>query len=227
MPEPVLILVAATAAFAAFVVFAVVRTPARWRRLAAEAAAEERQRLAREIHDGLAQELAFVSMQARQLACQSGDETIGHVADAAERALGESRELISALRSPGGRPLGPEIVETSERLAERHGATLEVDIDPRFRADPNTGAHLLRILREALSNSLVHGGAGVVTVQLLGGDRARLRIADDGIGFDPGAIRDGSHFGITSMRERAGEIGADLLLRSHPGTGTELEVVFP
>jgi signal transduction histidine kinase len=226
MPEPTLIFVATSAAFAAFVVFLALRTRTRLARVAHEAAAQERQRLARELHDGLTQELAFISLQARQLSQGRGDETLDHLADAAGRALGESRELISALRSPRDERWGIEIANTAQRLAKRHGVMLRLDVDPRFMADPETGRHLLRILREALSNSFVHGRPNTVTVKLEGGERARLRVSDDGAGFEPGATRGGG-FGLESMRERAREVGADLLLRSHPGAGTEVEVVFP
>jgi NarL family two-component system sensor histidine kinase LiaS len=147
------------------------------------------------------------------------------MADAAERALGESRELVSKLRSRGDDWLHTAIAKTAERLAERHGARLRLEVSPEVSVHPETGRHLLRILGEALSNSLVHGRARAVTVQLLAGEGVRLRVTDDGIGFDPKGARS-DHFGLTNMRERAREIGADLLLRSQPGTGTQVEVVL-
>jgi signal transduction histidine kinase len=190
---------------------------------AARAAADERQRLAREIHDGLAQELAFISLHARRLAGQ-GIDTADELAGAAERALAESRELIATMRSPAPEDLGGEITKTARALAERHGARLDLDVDPEFRADPETGRHLLRILAEALSNGLVHGRARSVTVQL---SPAGLRVSDDGVGFDREADRPRDRFGLISMRERAREIGGELVLRSGPGAGTQVEVVLP
>jgi signal transduction histidine kinase len=222
MPEPTIILPVLAAAIAAFLLF-MAGTRARSARLIAGAAARERRRLARELHDGLAQELAFISMQARHAAQNGSDETLDEIADAADRALNESRGLITRLRSSGDE-LAMEIAGTAEALAERHGATLSLDVASDFRADPETGRHLLRILAEALSNSFVHGRARNVAVEL---SQARLKVADDGIGFEAEANRPSEHFGLMSMRERAREIGAELVLRSHPGAGTQVEVVLP
>jgi signal transduction histidine kinase len=203
---------------------------ARWRasrsRAAARATADERRRLAREIHDGLAQELAFISLHARRLARQ-GIDAADELAGAAERALAESRDLITRLRSPAPEDLSAEITDTAQALVGRHGAALSLDVDPAFRADPETGGHLLRILGEAMSNSLVHGRARTVAVELSAGTRRVLRITDDGIGFEPEADRPRKHFGLESMRERAREIGGELVLRSRRDAGTQVEVVLP
>lgn len=200
---------------------------ARWTalrsRASARGAAAERQRLARELHDGLAQELAFISLQVRRLADQ-GVDGADELTGAAVRALAESRELVTALRSPAAEDLNGEIARTAHRLADRHGATLDLDMDPGFRPDAKTGWHLLRILAEALSNGLVHGRARNVAIEL---SASRLRVVDDGVGFETEADRPGQRFGVVGMRERAREIGADLLLRSQPGHGTEVVVVLP
>jgi signal transduction histidine kinase len=200
---------------------------ARWTalraRTAVRAAAAERERLAREIHDGLAQELAFISLQARRLADQDvdgADQLIG----AAVRALAESRQLITTLRSSTAEDLSGEIARTAHMLADRHGATLELDVDPAFRPDAKIGRHLQRILAEALSNGLVHGRARNVAIEL---SASRLRVADDGVGFETEVDRPRERFGVVGMRERAQEIGGDFLLRSHPGHGTEVIVVLP
>ena len=86
---------------------------------------------------------------------------------------------------------------------------------------------LYRVCQEALSNSLVHGKAQSVSVQLLRSKDLCLRVTDDGIGFEPAAARRDGHFGLAGMRERAGQIGADFQLRSRPGAGTVVEVVVP
>jgi signal transduction histidine kinase len=187
----------------------------------------ERHSVAREIHDGLAQELAFIAQQTRALA-GDGVEGANELAESAERALAESRRLITTLRAPTtaseSGDLSDEILETAEALTQRHGATLSLDVDPDFRTDPRTGRHLLRILAEALSNGLVHGRARNVAVEL---SAERLRVADDGVGFEAEAHRPRERFGLVGMRERAREIGAEFLLRSKPGNGTEVEVVLP
>jgi signal transduction histidine kinase len=220
------ILAGGALALVGFTALVIITTRLRMGRIAVEAASQERRRLAREIHDGLAQELAFISMQARGLASRGSDEMLDQLADAAERALGESRELISTRHSQGAASLATAVTETAGRLAERHGARLELDVDPELRVAPDTGRQLMRILREAVSNSLVHGQARVLTVELADRDGVRLRVADDGTGFDPTANRRGDQFGLTSMRERARELGGRLLLRTHPGAGTEVEVVL-
>ena len=83
----------------------------------------------------------------------------------------------------------------------------------------------IRIASEAVANAARHGRAGVIRVELSGGERPCLRICDDGIGFDPAALPDGAGvFGIASMHQRARSIGADFRLWSEPGSGTTVEV---
>jgi signal transduction histidine kinase len=88
---------------------------------------------------------------------------------------------------------------------------------------------LIRIVREAVSNAGRHGRAGRVDVELgaNGGTACRLRIVDDGTGFDPGLVEPGRGFGLVSMRERAEALGGRFRLVSSPGAGTEIEVVLP
>jgi signal transduction histidine kinase len=198
--------------------------------LSRAAARAERRRIAREIHDGLAQELAFVALQTRRMARAGCDEEVLELTDAAERAVAEARALITGLRSTGEEQVeevGPAIARTARRLARRHGAKLELDVPRGIRMKRAAGTHLVRIVGEALSNSLTHGQARSVSVQLLDRNGLRLCVADDGRGFDPASEPPPKHFGLKSMRERAAEIGAELWLRSRPGAGTEIEVVLP
>ena len=85
---------------------------------------------------------------------------------------------------------------------------------------------LLRIVREAVTNAARHGKAEVVHVEFKNGNGLRLRIRDDGVGFDPTTARPGG-FGLRVMRERARSIGGELTIDSRPDLGTEVEVVVP
>ncbi len=147
---------------------------------------------------------------------------------AAERALDESRRAIAALTHPVDEPFDVTLVQTVEEIAERLGSRARLIVDPGVRVPPETREALLRIVREAVTNASRHGGAGLVTVELSNGDGIRLRIADDGKGFDPeAAAARGEGFGLVTMRERAEAVGAELRIWSQPRAGTEIEVVLP
>jgi signal transduction histidine kinase len=198
------------------------------RRMADAAALEERRRLARELHDGLAQELAFISTQSRWLAQGvGGDDRLEQLALAAARALDESRGAIAALTRPLDEPLEVALAQAAEEVADRVGVKVRLDLKPGVQVSPATRAALLRIVREAVTNTARHGKASEATVSLTSDGRLELRISDDGVGFDTTATRDGRGFGLVSMRERAQAIGGQLEVRSRVGGGTEIEVVIP
>jgi signal transduction histidine kinase len=198
------------------------------RRMADTAALEERRRLARELHDGLAQELAFISTQSRWLAQGvGGDDKLEQLALAAARALDESRGAIAALTRPLDEPLEVALAQAAEEVADRVGVKVRLDLEPGVQVSPSTRAALLRIVREAVTNTARHGKASEATVSLTSDGRLELRISDDGVGFDTTAAREGRGFGLVSMRERAQAIGGQLEVRSSVGGGTEIEVVIP
>jgi signal transduction histidine kinase len=194
--------------------------------LTAAAASEERRRLARELHDGLAQELAFIATQSRSLSRKPGAASeLDHLVVAAERALDESRSAISALTRPLDEPLDAALAQAAEEVAGRVGVRLKLNLEYGIQAAPSTREALVRIVREAVSNTVRHGNASVVAVELVRDPAVRLRISDDGIGFNP-SENDGPGFGLTSMSERAAAIGAHLELTSSRGAGTTIEVVI-
>jgi signal transduction histidine kinase len=196
-------------------------------RLADAAALEERRRLARELHDGLAQELAFIATQSRWLSRQDGAPVqMDPLVVAAERALDESRSAISALTRPLDDPLDAALAQAAEDVAGRVGVRLRLELDEGIEVPASMREGLVRIVREAVTNTARHGQASSVTVQLSGGSGVRLSVGDNGIGFDP-AERDGRGFGLTSMRERARALGGELTISSAPGAGTTIEVVIP
>ncbi len=206
---------------------ALIDVRAEQRRAAAEAAVGERRRMARDLHDGLAQELAFISMQSRLLAERSGEQAVGHIAEAADHALHESRAAIAVLMCPAEASLDTAVAEVAQHLTSRCGVTLRLDLDARAELSVDGREHLLRILREAVWNALHHGRATSISVELACEDGIRLRISDNGVGFDPeAALQQGHGVGLVAMAERARALGGELRLHAGPGRGTEVEVVL-
>jgi signal transduction histidine kinase len=196
------------------------------RRVSLAAVLDERRRLARDLHDGLAQELTFISMETRRLAREgSGAEPLRQ---AAERALDESRAAISALSRRSDEPLANAVAQVAETLTARAGARLRLDLDHAIDLNGDARESLLRIVREAVSNGVRHGAASEVSVVLRYEGGLRLMVSDNGRGFEaehPAGRLDS--FGLTSMRERAMALGGQLEVRSAHGRGTEVEVVLP
>ena len=187
---------------------------------------EERRRVARELHDGLAQELAFIRSRAASMAAGMPlPEMAAHIAAAAERALEESRRAIETLAEPERLPLDQALRAAAEAVAARAGARVEVHVD--VRAVPPVVAEALgRVVREAAGNAVRHGGASCVVVRLACDRRdMRLLVSDDGAGFVPEEVRHG--FGLRSMRERVEGLGGKLFVRSEEGVGTTVEAVLP
>jgi signal transduction histidine kinase len=186
-----------------------------WRRLASMAVLEERRRIARELHDGVAQELAYIVA-----------ESSGSLAAAAERALDESRRAIAALTRPVDEPLEVALVQAAEEVAGRVGVQLRIEVGRGAQVSPDEREALIRIVREAITNAGRHGGAENVSVELSNGNGTLLRIADDGSGFDTRHTRVGG-FGLVSMRERTEALGGRFKLSSDAGEGTRIEVRLP
>ncbi len=213
------------------------QTDALRHRIEAEAALEERQRIAREFHDTLEQELAGVSLRLDALATRISDEK-GRGLVAASRSLVsriqiETRDLISDLRDPA--ETAGDLLAALEPVAARHSGDgdLEVVIEaaPGIPILPATIVHDLRMIaREAVTNARKHGPATRVTIAVTAtSDRVILRIADNGRGFDPDAVlanRRG-RFGCAGMTERARKIGATVGWDSAPGRGTVVQVDLP
>lgn len=209
-----------------FVVGAARELDAYWRDHATVSVFEERRRVARELHDGLAQELAFIRSQTAAMASgMSLPDMVGHVATAAERALEESRRAIETLADGASAPLHQAIRTAAEEVAVRHGAQVEVDVHPRS-VPPEVAEALLRVIREATGNAVRHGAARCVVVRLTCDNRSlRLSIVDDGQGFGLDQICQG--FGLRSMRERVEALGGQLDIRSQQGWGTTVEAIVP
>jgi signal transduction histidine kinase len=207
------------------------------RRLAdAEVAAvalEERARLAREIHDGLAQDLWYAKLKQTRLA-QVADldgeprELSDEVADALDNALAEARHAVAAMRGTAQEgPLIDLLGRLVEDFADRFALRAELTADG---LPPEIGvraqAEVIRIVQEALTNVRKHADATVVRVGVVTEDEVmRITINDNGRGFHPEAAHGG--FGLDSMRERAALIGATLAISSQPQDGSRVELRLP
>jgi signal transduction histidine kinase len=191
---------------------------------------DERRRIARELHDGLAQELTFIAHRAaRTLEREPYSKLATQIASAAERALDESRRVIATLTRPLDEPLEVVLSDAVKGVADRVGTTVALAIDPGVRVSPDVREALVRIAREAVANAARHGDAQLVTVELENGSGVRLRIVDDGRGFDADEARrkPNGRFGLISMTERAQAIGGVLRVDSRRGAGTTVEVELP
>jgi signal transduction histidine kinase len=194
--------------------------------IARRAVAQERRRIAHDLHDGLAQELAYIAAHAPRMAAHSGDPVAARLAEAAAFALDQSRLVIAALAHEPGEPLGPALARAAERIASRAGRVVRADLQAGVDVEPAVRGDLLRIVMEATTNAVRHSGASEVSLSLSGGEAVVLRIADDGVGFRPDDVapRLDSGFGLASMQERAERAGGRLRVRSRPGGGTVVEV---
>jgi signal transduction histidine kinase len=196
-----------------------------WSATARVAVLEDRRRLARELHDGVVQELGYIRAEARTM---SGDETARHtIVDACDRALDEARAAVDALGRGSEEPLGYALHRAARDVAERHGGRVVVELDDSVDADQSQRHALTRITREAVSNALRHGGVDRVQLALEchSGSR-RLVVRDDGRGFEVPERLSGRGYGMTSMRERAVGLPGHFNVESAPGRGTEVVVVW-
>lgn len=197
----------------------------------------ERSRLAREIHDTVAQGLSSIQMllHAAERA-DPGSPGVQHVRLARETAaadLAEARRFIRELSTPRLDDEG--LAGALHRLAATQwgpgGLAVDVRVAPGLTAPMATEAALLRICQGAVANVLQHARARTARVTIEeAGDRVRLVVADDGVGFDPAAqatVAGSDSFGLRAIDERARQLGGTLAVRSAPGEGTELVVDLP
>ena len=206
------------------------------RKIQREAVLEERTRIAREFHDTLEQELAAITIQLDTVSAQF-EEAPGVARQLLELARNMSRRsLFEARRSVWD--LRSHLLENSTLVIALTEVTKLMSASARARIEVQTTGHphkldamvennLLRIAQEALTNALKHAHASHIVVKLnYEADRVRLRISDDGAGFDTNchATIYGGHFGLLDMSERAGKIGGAFSMVSAAGQGTEIIV---
>lgn len=199
--------------------------------------AEERSRLAHELHDAVSQKLFSLRLTAQAAAALVDRDParakgeLQQVATLAGEAVDELRAAVVELRPAGLDEDGlVATLRTQIQVLDRaHGARVTFE-STGVRALPAAQEEaMLRVAQEALHNALRHSDAGQVTVTLARRTSATvLRIADDGRGFDTHAVRDaGRHLGLVSMRHRAGDVGGRLTVDSEPGKGTTIRMEIP
>lgn len=195
-----------------------------WSSQAQAAVLEDRRRLARELHDGVVQELGYIRAEAR-VGLQD-PEAAGRILASADRALDETRGAIEALGHSVDEPLGAMLQRAARQVCDRHGGRLEAELDLSVTADAEQRHALVRITREAVSNALRHGRAQRVVLTVADGERGRrIAVRDDGLGFDvETARRQAAGYGLTSMRDRALALPGTLTIESRHGEGTEVSV---
>jgi signal transduction histidine kinase len=195
---------------------------------------EERNRLARELHDSVTQSLYAVSLYGdatdRQLKSGQVDmaaENVRKLRSTAREALGEMRLLVFELRPPILQEEGlVTALETRLEAVERRvGLQTAFHVEGKSRPPPEVEEGLYRIALEALNNALKHAGARSITVSLkLDPRTASVEVVDDGIGFDPMAGCKSGGMGLRGMAERAEQMGGRLNVESEPGVGTTVRV---
>jgi signal transduction histidine kinase len=191
------------------------------------AVAEERARVAREIHDGLAQYLFAVSTHATML--QQGapqDETLAKLKEAADAAQQEARFAILALSTAAGNaPFDAALRRYVEFLTADGSLEVDLEIDPSVRLAPDEQIEVFRIVQEGLANVRKHANAtcAEVVIGIREGERF-VSVRDDGEGFDGEATAAGQ--GLKNIRQRTKTIEGGFTLTSRPGFGTALEVVL-
>ena len=198
----------------------------------------ERIRMSRAIHDTLLQGLAALALQVDDLSHtvatspQSARDRMLRIRRQVEDSIREARHSIWDLRSPMlvSRDLPRALREAGERVIAGRPVELDVKVSGSARTSaPLVDEQLLLIGQEALSNAVRHGGATIVTVELdYRDDETRLRVRDDGCGFDPDeASRRQDRYGLVSMRERAEQVRGHVVISSVPGKGTDVQAIVP
>ena len=202
------------------------------------AVADERDRIGRDLHDGIIQSLYAVSLSLEDVPDMMADAP-DEAADRLDRAIESLNLSIRDIRNfiYGLRPEavdGNEVLAGIAVLAHEVGdgglVDVEISLDPTADPglSPDDGVELLSLVREALSNAARHARARRIEVRLRPSEGAsELIIADDGVGFDPAATMRGGHHGLMNMPVRAAAIGATFAIESTPGHGTRIMVRLP
>ncbi|MFC9796697.1 sensor histidine kinase [Streptomyces sp. NPDC127584] len=197
-----------------------------------QGAVEERERLAREIHDTLAQGFASIIVLAEAARSTLGSEPertarqLLSIEQTARENFAEARVLVGSAPQSGltPGPVGTTLRRTLDRFAEDTGITVLAEL-PELTCDQQTRIALLRCTQESLANVRKHAGASTVSVFLdRQEDRIELEITDDGRGF---VVERSRGFGLDGMRRRLAELGGELTVTSSPGDGTRVLAALP
>jgi signal transduction histidine kinase len=197
---------------------------------------DERQRIARELHDDMAQRLSLLAVDLGRLGRQDlppADlpERLSALSSQAAELGGDLQRVSHELHPATLTQLGLELAVRAFCTELAQSRRLAIAVDARGvpqRLAPDVALCLYRVLQEALQNVVKHSGASRAAVTLSGGDGAlTLTVADDGAGFEPAAAPDRAALGLTSMRERVRLLGGTLRVDSRLGGGTHIEARVP
>jgi signal transduction histidine kinase len=197
---------------------------AHWRSEIEAASLEERRRIACDVHDGLAQEIAFIGRNVQALRADDIDpELVDRIMDGVERAREESRRVVGALTADASQPFEQALEQAARDAARRYGASIDMQLARGIELTPRDQEAVVRLTSEAVANAARHSGSDRLHLVLERVHKGlRVRVRDHGVGFDPEA-RNGRGYGLISMRDRAEALGARLHVRSRQGRGTEVE----
>jgi Signal transduction histidine kinase len=204
------------------------------------AVVEERERISRDLHDGIIQAIYGVALSLEEVPFLVGsapDEAgvrVDRAIDSLNLTIREIRNFILGLRSELLH--GADVVAGLATLADEFGATGASDVELDIAVDPEAATalpvgyrvQLLQMAREALSNAVRHAHASRITLSLRSdGPVLELTVEDDGVGFDATAAPPSGHLGLANLRERATAIGGELTIDTVPGRGTRIRIRVP
>jgi signal transduction histidine kinase len=199
------------------------------------ALAEERERMARELHDALNQSLFSLSLTARAASRHLATDPertaqeLGEISHLSRQAMTELRAVVDGLRTPDVDRDG--LVPAIRSLAQLMSRVHHIEVEVVAEGDPGLGGRaeheVFRIVQEAMTNAVRHAQAAKVTVSVLNGESLEVVVDDDGVGFDPDRSSRGRRLGLTSMRERASSLGGRIVITSSPGEGATVRLEVP
>ena len=200
------------------------------------AVGEERALLARELHDSIAQSLAFMKIQVQLLrgaSQRAQPDKVNKILDELDEGVRESindvRELLVHFRTRTNTDdIEQALQETLQKFEHQTGMAAQLDVrGDGLPLPPDVQVQVLHVVQEALSNARKHAGASHVSLLVRKGHRWRFSVQDDGAGFNVNEIRAESHVGLKIMRERAARVGGSVDIDSAPGTGTTVTLTLP
>jgi two-component system nitrate/nitrite sensor histidine kinase NarX len=200
------------------------------------AVGKERAMHARELHDSIAQSLAFLKNQVqllRNAIARGQSERMHSILDELDagvrESIGDVRELLVHFRTrTSGEEIEPALQETLHKFEHQSGVGARLEVEGAgLPLAPDVQIQVLHVIQEALSNVRKHAHAQHVRLRVVKGERWRFEVIDDGVGFDPGQALGPSHVGLKIMLERAQRVGAVLSIDSAPGRGTRISLLLP
>jgi signal transduction histidine kinase len=201
-------------------------------RLAQLAILEDRERIGRDLHDSIIQDLFATGLELQSLAVAAGEaevaESLNGLVDRIDSTIDDLRRVVAGLNRGGERSRFEEQLRAqTAQLAGAHDVAVLVAVrPPDLELDPDLSSEVLPLVGEALSNALRHSGTTVVDVAVEAlSDRLVVSVTDQGNGFAPESVERG--FGLDNLEARARRLGGDVSLRSVIGVGTVVEVTLP